>query len=778
MAAGAEIIRRRKRAEGHSNLKNIMWYLGSLLIVLVSLAACAVIGQPLVDCLPYRLRPGARLFLSPLLGLAVLVLVATLTGWCGHGYRQWLCLTILSGLAALGGWRRRRRNGAGGYFSRLTVFGVLASLPALASVLRRGGFNTQNDAFMYLVQAQWLQDHGFRQPVHEPSLHPALTMITLFQNQGLRMGTSFWLGWLQSAFGLAWSLDAYPAVTAIGSVVGALAIGAGVLAVFPHRRTEAWLCALAAASTLNGFSFGPIAGFLAQTYGLAFAAGVFVLRGMEVGAARRGGPSGGWRGVLPQALCLACAILCYSEMAPFLLAGLGLSYLLPWPGQASGQTIRSQLWGRGRQAGKLAGLTLLLTNLEWVRLFHAIRFQMHLVPGGPVDWRWWEFPAHALGFRSADGNPGYYAVAGLAVLPALVATILLAVWLQGRQPPRPGLGPRWIALWPTAGVTLVYAAAFVAFRYLMHSPWPDRPGLRHLVGQTFLQLRVTHWSSPALLLCFTAAVVNLGQRDRWIGRKVVIGFLALWCACGLAANYQLGANRSDVDLASTGQNHDPFTVYVNLREALARTPASDVIYLDMDQPEDYVSRQLVAYYLQERRVASDWKTDSYINPWLPRDQPTPPPRQCQWILSRITAEGAPPSPGYLTVRSPLQNTFFLVQADTPYGRETDGQTWWYWTGNRLRFRYRLAGLSAGHVRVSFDYHPVTLDRTLVIHLAGEGIEQAFETQMLPGDHRYTTQTLAWRGEKLDLELSCPQPPVQGAAPDTREFSYRITNLAV
>ena len=192
-------------------------------------------------------------------------------------------------------------------------------------------------------------------------------------------------------------------------------------------------------------------------------------------------------------------MLSYSEMVPFLLSGLGLSYLLPWPRSGGWPGIRRTIIERVRQAGPAAVLTLLLTNGEWLRLPKAIALQMHVLAGGPNDWRWWEYPAHALGLRSGfgEGAAWYFSTAGLALLPGLAAVVLwLASIRDGRW--RHGAwrtGVRWAGLWPLAGLVILYTVAFLIFRYLYSSPWPDRPGVRHFVGQTYYQARLSHWSS-------------------------------------------------------------------------------------------------------------------------------------------------------------------------------------------------------------------------------------------------------------------------------------------
>lgn len=639
-----------------------IWYFLSLLGTVFLIVGLALPGAALSDlCLPWRLRPGARLFLAPLLGLALLVLLATLTGWVARGgYRWWFCLPLTVALILLGASRVRLPLWRTGLLTaaRLTTFCAIASFPFLGQVWQYGAFNPFNDTFTYLVHAQWLQAHGFAEPALVSGSHPAWTQVASYQDTGLRMGASFLLGWLQAASGREWSWEVYPAVVSAGLVAGALTVGASVLAACPGQRRAAWLAALAAAVSLDGFAIGPVQfGFLPQTFGLAFGGGALALRGLEIasggGSNRAGGDSttltGRLRAGLPAALLLAASVFCYSEFAPFLaLAWVG-SYLLtpPWVGSLSEFRARlTQFWPS-------ATLALLLLNAELLRAWQALRWQAGVVVGTPVPWPAWKFLAHALGLHTAKTETAdwWWQVQPRRVVLALPAVAAFCGLLGGvrRAPARSAGGAtrrfRPAALVPAGLLCALCALAFLWFRYGAANPWPHGiPGRPAGVGQSWSQFKLSQWTSlAAIALALAGGVAALSARGGTRGRALAVCVLAGWCAIGLGWNGQKMPRHTDPFRHSAGTARDPFRVYLALRNSLAATvPPGDRIYLALRdrEYEALKSCELLTYFLHDRPLAGDWPADpGLLAEFLPEAERHVAADHCAWVVRLLPAGG-------------------------------------------------------------------------------------------------------------------------------------------
>ena len=621
------------------------WYFASLLMLLVLAGVGHLTGNLVLVWLPLRMQPGARVFLSVPLGWSVLTLVITLLGWIGPGYAACHGALVTAALAAAGAWTGRaslRREG--GNCLRLAAFCVVASWPVLAPLLRIGTFSLYNDTLLYSCQAQWLQRHPFATPAHVDHGHPAWATLIVFQQTHLRMGAAFLLGWAQALFGLDRSLDAFPAVAALGLVCGALAVGATLIAACPGCWPEAWLAALATAVTVNGFGFGAANGFLPQTWGLALCSAAFGLRGLELGTGVERSGCAPWRSGVPTGLCAAAAMHCYWDLLPLAAPALAATYLLPWPG-------RDPLAWRGvwRQARAPLLTVMLLVNLEWVRAVRGILLNIHAVVANPVDWPVWAFPAHALGFKASVWEQGRWINQSAPVRVLLAGCLAVVVWLvvlaasqartdwrHWRRPARPLRPWHGRPLVPALVWSALSALLFIYFRYLVASPWHgERLGIwPDGVGQSWSQYKVTIWSSGMLISL--AATLGTGlaiySNPKW-GRAWLLVLLAAWCGTGLGWNFFLAGRRGKPLLIDTGTPRDPLVACRAMSQLAAALPVDDWIYLDWpDDIEADMYRELMVYFLQDRSLASNWLPGSLPALCLSRQDASQSLADCQWVL--------------------------------------------------------------------------------------------------------------------------------------------------
>ena len=310
----------------------MQWFLACFFMVIILVSIGFLTGGLLISSLPARMKPSARAFLIVPLGWSVLALVATLFGWFGSGYAGSHCISITGLLTAAGAWFGRDclRCAAGDYV-RVVIFAGFASFPILGSLLRIGSFSLYNDTFFYCGQAMWLQHHGFLMTATTDGGHPAWSTVSMMQDAHLRMGAPFLLGWIQSIFGIDLPYEVFPAVAALGVICGALGVGATVIATCPGCWLEAWLTALATAVTMNGFPFGAAHGFLPQTWGIAFAAVAFGLRGIEISTHAHRSRRGLLVTGVPLGLCVAASMHCYWDLLPLEAPAIACTYFFPWP---------------------------------------------------------------------------------------------------------------------------------------------------------------------------------------------------------------------------------------------------------------------------------------------------------------------------------------------------------------------------------------------------------------------------------------------------------------
>ena len=648
-------------------LSRMQWYFASLAWLGVLVTVGTLTGALVIAPLPARMQPGARIFLCLPLGWSLLTLVATLLGWFGHGFAGRHCAVITLALSVAGAWAGRRWLWQScGDAVRLAAFCIIASFPFLGPLLLYGSFSNYNDTFIYISQAQWLQAHGFLEHARTDGGHPAWATVQLFQNTSLRMGSAFVLGWVQAMFGREWSYDVFPLVSALGVICGALGIGATLLAACPSRWLEAWLAALTAAVTVNGFAFGAAEGFLPQTWGLACAATAFGLRGLELGT--RAEKSGGarWRTGVPIGIGVAASMHCYWDLLPLEGPALGMTYLLPWPGWKAPGWRR--IWGR---AWVPALSCLLLVNLEWLRAIPGILGNVKAVVANPVPWQLWDFPAHALGLKSSVWEGSRWIWHDASPLQLLGGCVGVMVWLtvmrfslRSRRLRRWTPSRRWVRGWQA---TPLLAAAvwvtmsgllFVYFRYFVASPWrmyndtiwPDG------IGQSWSQYKLTIWASFAVICLVTALGTAWTMRAQtpW-RRSAVIVILLIWCGTGLGWNYRLAWRRGKWMLQDVAVQRDPFAACLAMRNTVAALPPNEWVYLDWPTSGHVKFRQVIAYFLCDHPLASDWKSDAALGPYITPDDARRTAADCQWILryrpsaAQEAGDKAAQPPGVMTL---------------------------------------------------------------------------------------------------------------------------------
>ncbi len=500
-----------------------MSYFGTLLISLVMMFIITVVGLRISDLLSARLRPIGRFYFSPLFGLAVFMLLATVHGWIAP-FKGWICFAEAIPLVLLSLSLDKNKPTLLPYFLTLFLFSIVSSTTVLFPLLRFDAYNPFNDTWTYLVHGQWLQEHAFSTPAIASGYHPALTQVALYQGAGHRMGASFLLAWVQAAFGLEWSYYAYPAVTALPLIAGSLAVGGAVQLVVPGQRLISILTACAMATFFNGFAFGAFYGFFPQTFGLAFAVGGVALFGSLLTQSLRGYQLGkGFINTLPTSLIFAALAYCYNDLLSFIVAGTSSflvlllifrrskmkELLFSTPGSGGSDHSAHQLRIFAHPA-EIFGTRF----WEWDSGTHAI--------GWPVLWSPLEFLAHAFGFKSPDRMwLGDKAI----ILPILLLILFLAIFflLKFRQKAS-------LYLYLHLLMVLFLAIGFLYFRYYVKPPTPAE------TGHTFLQFKVAKWASPFCFVVMGATLAYGYKRFRWASR-IFPAFLGLSILTALVSNY-------------------------------------------------------------------------------------------------------------------------------------------------------------------------------------------------------------------------------------------------
>ena len=584
----------------------------STLVVIVEMWALLLIsmllGRRLVDLLPGNVARPLNFYVSPVLGLAVLVLIATLYGWISaFSFKITLPLTLA--LVVLAAVFEKHKRALLKDSVWLCLFAVICAMPVWAQIFKYGGYSPFTDIFTYIAQAQWLQEHPFTDKVITSGNYPALTQVALYQWSGSRMGGTFLLGFVQSLFNLQWSYYAYTSAVSCALVTGCLAIGGIIRHVIPSRRLIILALALLPSISMNGFIYGAEWGFYPQTLGLSFALGVCALFPFLIKIVMQAKP-GFLKSVayaLPAAVSSAALLFAYNEPFPIFIAAIFLYLVIV------GLQNRSALPSLLIFVGVFIVETLILVNYEAIRIFINI-YQTLGISNGMAQIGWailWspiQFIAFSIGmkspFRSNFLSLDYFYSTFFATAVLLAMLVILISFVKKNPKRRENI----IFL---ACIEFVLMIFLIKFRYFS----PDMSAAE--VGHTFLQFKIAKYQTPfmmALVGIFWAICYKYFKAQR---RLLIVGYFILFIIGGIFHFYKSTIGYTRHFLIEAECSYNPFAVLLELRQELHSIPKDKVVYVDLGFENHHKLRQMVAYILYDRKIAGDYRDDGYILGRLP-----------------------------------------------------------------------------------------------------------------------------------------------------------------
>ena len=636
------------------------------------------------------LRPRVKFYLAPALGLGfILIFIAVFGRYFPFGDSS-IFPFLLFGAFAIVLAREKQPGIALRHAVIVGCFGILACGGLLAPLLIFGGFNPYNDAFTYLAHGDWLQLHAFNDIIPEKDVTPVTTQIAIYQQLGFRMGGSYLLGFFQSILNLQWSYETYPAVVAAPVASAALACGFPLTRQLKGFSRFVRLIILSlTASSLGGIVFGASYGFLAQTFGLMFAAVTLFVYGAllpiignpAIPLARKM-PS-----ILPVAIMLSASVFCYSELSPFLLLAGALATVVFIVRYRSFFPYLSY-------AILTAALMAILLNVEMTRAITALLIQKSATVGGPVDWTPMAYLGHALGVHGGAWDMLQWGrrqagfgefVMGSALTMAIVVFFIYNIGNLWKPIITNGLLPSAILLG-------IFALGFLYYRYAAANPFPVG------VGQSWSQFKLADWSQPFAGVLILAAIIPTLSR-RKLFRRCLVSCVTL----AAIVSTLLGIQRSQSILRDYPGVTDLLAYYTSLRTKVFETcEDAPATYLDL-AGADYKLRQIVAIFLADRHLKADWTGDGYIENVLSK-------KQVKQILAKGDCLIDRPAGDPKTFSTPLSVSVYqalpelhIEKIDNVYSEETDSQHRWLWVDHEVRFTVAQRGRPFGALTASVQF---------------------------------------------------------------------------
>jgi hypothetical protein len=729
-----------------------MWYFGSIFILIILLSIITIIGRPVCELFPFKVRPSAKLLLSPVIGLSILTLAATFFCWIFRA-TPYLCIPITLLLTGVAFRFDRNKGVLLKHLFVLWVYAATASGALFYGLLRYNCFNPCNDFFTYLVHSQWLQQHAYHEPAMLSGSFPFLSQVALYQQTGLRMGASFFMSWIQAIFGAPLSYLVCPVAVALPLIAGCLVIGY-CASLNSFGRYKPFLVAFFAAVGLNGFTYGISWGFLPQTYGIAFATGSLIMLGI---ANTRLSKVPAWKEAfvtaIPCALLFSGMVYSYSEIVPFTTFAfvLALAYFL---------LKRDCHHGLVKFYSAFFVEVAFLVNLEMPRAFFAILTQSKTIVGWPIDWRIIDFAALAFGFRGGGGDDVW--LLGSPVVSVLLLAVLLIPLFLNRKAL---ICNRFSQLLPCIAFILISGAFFLYFRYGSTSPWPTG------TGQSWNQFKIANWASAFCMILVGLSVLQAAKRPKL--HKVLLFILISCSLAGVYWNYPLAYWRTRYFRSAVG-SESPFTELTALRNYTRNLAIPDQkIYLEF--PPIYETlRRMVLYFLYDSELAGDWSGDVYVG-----QTPMVPLSSSAYMVKFLgqDVKDLLPRFGNLVFTKTPDCVVRLKSVEGGYGSDADNSGWWNWTSNILRFHYEIEGTKRPKfLYLRYQYFCAS-SRSIKVLAQGSDSSEEMVIHSQGGWDSYVFE-IPCPKDHLDITFTSPEPAVRLSDSDTRMAKFLIKNLEV
>ncbi|NBX84526.1 MAG: hypothetical protein EBQ95_02825 [Gammaproteobacteria bacterium] len=566
-----------------------------------------LIGQSVSTLLPKPARIPYSFFLSPLFGLAIVMLCSMAYGWL-FAFQFKHSILIASILVCLSLWHSKERIV---YIKNSLLFGgfaVFASTPFLIPFLKFGGYNTGTDIYTYLSQAQWMQAHPFKETVSPTGYFPYLTQISLYQKTGSRMGASFILAYWQSLLHLSWAYEAFFPAVSVAFASGCLALIAGVrqLVNIPFLRS---IClAFWTAFSLNGFQFGAAWGFYPQTYGLAFMSGILGLMPLIYNYFVKNSQDKLKDKIvqcLPLALLMGSFLQAYNE--PFLIFGFAfglfmLASLVLFP-------AHRKIWA---QFSIILFIEVaIFTNYEIIRIYHNLFQTLKITSsvgsiGWIVPWNPWQFLAYSFGLQLTFGYLTLNKILAYLVFSSIFVVML---WCFKKLWQEKNIDKQTQIVW-LISIFIACALAFIKFRYFMHSSMPNEQGF------TFLQFKISKYLTPLsqIFVLTTFAYLWKTLLNYRIHLDILYAISLLICLgfhSSKLPNYLHAYFFAQMHTTKYSMDN-----WIQLRKKIDFIPKNQPLLLNFNESEAKI-KQMLTYIFYDRMVTADFTDDGYIQGKLP-----------------------------------------------------------------------------------------------------------------------------------------------------------------
>ena len=663
------------------------------IIIILTLMSLGI-GLTVSETLPVKYKSISKLFLSPVIGFAVLTVYSIPVGYLVTDKAPFFIIVAFLSILML--YINVKKD-----FTNLKIIFLVcgfmlagSTFSTLFTALYYGQYNPFNDTWTYISQAQWLQSHPFTEKALVSGFYPAFSQITLYQTLGARVGPSFLLAFTQSGLFLNWSYYVYPALLSLALGFGALASGGLISLITKANKNLVIFISLIVFIMPSGFVYGAYTGFYPMTFGLLFIIGLtnFLSMGADniLSDNKNNIPI-----IIVSSLLFSAFLYSYNDYLPFLLLALSLSIitLIFWNKDIAKNLFLMALF-------VLTG-TLLLVNVEVKRIIVNLLIILSIGSGAmeigwPIFWNPFEFLGFMSGLKS--GFSGQNTIEFLKYLQAIFITVSIsAVIFYGLNDFNKSKYKIFLIL--PIGLIFASAVVFIKMRYFTEGLLPNEQ------GATFLQLKTAKYASPFLIIILFSSLIFWSFKNKLI-KKYLPYVLVVYLIVSIGHNYVAMKNVHG-DFVDKIGSRNSFEELLNLKNYLDNNlDREKIVYLDLPGPLHKL-RQMVAYVLMDRKVSGNYMDDGYIAGRVPEQERNMPIQDADLIIRHTSNNFSSTQDDLVQKFGNLillkNNPFALnfISRIGGYGNEQDEGGSWSWTSRKVEYQFISEATTI--VKVNFSY---------------------------------------------------------------------------
>ena len=682
-------------------------FVKTIIIIFFVQFIATLLGWLVLDFLDKQIQQDSKAYLSSTIGLAILTLYSIFLGnWQPFGdsiFVTPLIFTVIIICFILISEKQRMIV----YSLSVGLFSIICGSSIIALLATSGAWNPHNDGFTYIAHSNWLQDNAFSNLISINEVTPLNTQIMLYQRGGYRMGASYLFGLIQALSTLRWSYDVYPAVVIVALSDSLLTLGFALSSkINKYSRILQGLILSIPSFLLGGLIFAPNYGFLPQTTGICFLAGFIFYFGKKYALLSDINKISNIdivRSSILAAILFSATVYCYSEIMPFMIASVIITWIYFYL-RAFGLVLSKKFFSSSNSKFLFSFciFVIFFLNTEIFRAYSAVKNQAGVVVGSPVDWSAFGFLAHVLGLHGGswdilqwslpDQRNSFECLIGTITTGFVVCLMIIGFFnLENRS-----IFIRNFV--PTIALIFVFLLAFLYFRYIVTSPFNVGQ------GQSWSQFKISDWANIFIWPFLILGIISIEKVSERLTQALIV---VLFFGGIFFSLFQSSCRvKNIVSLYESPENLAQF--YREMREKILLTcPKEAPIYLFLDN--EIKLRQMVTYFIPERYVKANWKTDGYIYHYPPIYDQVGRLEIGDCVIQpkigsvKLISNGVDIGP--LNVGELKEGIAIIKDIKGGYSRETSGSDWWIWVERKLTFDVEVLAYKKDQssILLEFDY---------------------------------------------------------------------------